>query len=436
MSLSRNGNTALDNDTSISRTPLSLHSPALPPHISVPTSTHQKVRREFAAQKHRPKEELRFYTDAAMALPAAARSAHAVEKVTKKGAVRFFKHNTTDSIMSELEAAVWSIYHINAPHHVPAKANAHYNRDNEYIGISTLELPNFRSTMDEPLEEKDLLKRSTVKALAIILTLSYILEEDDLHRGNMSRDGLRIDFDMSLWPVLGNFKEGTMIDWMYRPRDQERFCMTANDIDNFPDIKDAKPFYWPTIPQPIITEGARNVLSNFIPISRNAFPTKENILFKKLKDNPDFQYEKFKTLLKFLLISTDQYSTLITQHIRTDLSYHDTQKQNGKISDLLIEHLDTRKWKLRELLVAMPSFQEFLWAHGVRAKQEILQEFTEYNQGMRTRESMKRAKNPQRDTAKLYDNLIHLEDIKKTYNSIFREAKQIACPPLVTRKLR
>ena len=275
MSLSRNRDTTADNDTTVSRTPSPIHSPAIPHKSTAPTSTHQKMMCAFAAQKHRAKESMRLYTDAAMALPASARSAHAVEKVTKKGLVRFFKHNTTDSIMSELEAAVWSIYHINAPHHVPAKANAHFNRENEYVGISTTEIPSFRSTMDEPLEEKDLLKRSTVKALAVILTLSYILEEDDLHRGNMSKDGFRIDFDMSLWPVLGNFKEGTMIDWMYRPRDQERFCITANDIDNFPDIKDAKPFYWPTIPQPIITEGARNVLSNFIPISRNAFPTKK-----------------------------------------------------------------------------------------------------------------------------------------------------------------
>lgn len=409
--------------------------PEQPPVMTRQTSSYATLQREFAAQKHRPIDCMRFYADAAMALPDSAKSAHAVEKVTKKGKVLFFKHNTPGSLMSELEAAVWAIYHVVAPKHVPAKANAHFNSKNEYVGVSLQEIPDFQSTMDDPLAEKDLSDKSTVKGLAVILALSYILEEDDLHRGNMSKLGFRIDFDMSLWPVLGNFKEGTVIDWMYRPRDVERFCITTDDIDNFPDIKDAKPFYWPTIPQPIITEGARNVLSNFIPISRNAFPTIENLLFKKLKDNPDFIQEKFKTFLKFLLIDTDHYAMLINQHLRENLRNPDPHTQFKKISEIMVEHLEGRKKQLRDVLVKMPSFQSFLWSHGAAVKQEILAEFSEYNNGIREHEAAKRLKNPQRGEGVMFDTLIRLEDIKNNYTDIYREAKAYACAPMITQKL-
>jgi hypothetical protein len=411
------------NEDTVTR-PLALPaSPALKP---VRPITETNIANNYAAQKHRVVDSLRFFTDAAKALPDSAKSFHIVEKVLKKGSIWFFKHNVCGSKMSELEAVAWSYYHIVAPEYVPAKANAIYDRNGEYVGVSVQEIPNFQSTMDDPLTEADLLNKTIVKGLAIGLTLSYFFEEDDLHRGNMSKYGFRIDFDMSVWPVLGQFKDGSALDWMYRPCLEERFRITRKDIHNFPNITDAKPFYWPTKPQPIINEETRKVLSRFVPISKNAFPTVENGLFKKLKEDPVFKYYKYKTLLKCLLISNRNFEVLTKQHIRADLRHSDPRLHHIKIADMLVDHLDARKKQLRKVLVNMPGFQKFIWRHGETVKKEILQEFTAYNQQIKDSECKKWNKHPERSTAAMFHNRIHIEEVKNTYSEIFREAKQAA----------
>jgi hypothetical protein len=288
--------------------------------------------------------------------------------------------------------------------------------------------------MEEPLTEEDLKNPEIVKNLAINLAMSFFFEEDDLHRGNMSKMGYRIDFDMSLWPVFGHFKEGTKIDWMYRPYDQKYFPITARDIENFPDLMDAKPFYWPTKPQMVIIEKARKALSGYVPISKNAFPTIENGLFIRLKHDQTFIYHKFKTLLKCLLVSEHDYQNLIAQHLREDLRHTDPQFNQMKISAILSQHIEMRKQELRNVLINMPSFHNFLWRDGKKAMLEILQEFKEHNNNVRASETKKWMKDPSRATDPLFDSLINPVFIKQAYSSVFRDAKEIAINYGVTQK--
>lgn len=389
-------------------------------------STYQKLTNALSAKMHRSIHCLNSLTNAVISLPEVAKSSHPVQLMLKKGKAFFFKTNPAGSLMSELEACAWSFYHINSPQRVPAKAYAIFNSSGEYVGIGVQEIPGFRSIIDDQFTVNDLPNKDIVKGLANILALSYLFQEDDLHRGNMSKYGFRFDFDMSVWPVLGYFKKGTTLDWIYRTRDPKRFVITARDIDNFPDLVDATPFYWCTVPQKGVDERVYR-------LTKNAFDTTENAAFKQLKSDPVFIREKFKTMLKFLLISTDHYNMLSRQHIRNDLRHSDPEMKGMKITDIMTANIDARKKELRDVLVQMPTFREFLWRHGNEVLKEIKHEFKDYNMQITINESRKWDKYPDRSASILIERMVHLQDVKDTYNDIFREAKEYALAAPVAR---
>lgn len=381
---------------------------------------------ERAAPKHRLVERLNFFGDASAALPNSTKSFHLVEKVTYKNRNRFYKHNPEGSLMSALETVGWSLYHLIEPDYVPDKANTHYNRQGKSVGVSVAEIPNFSSIKESPLTELDLENEEILKGLAICMVLSWFFAEDDLHRGNMDKFGHRIDFDMSLYPVTGYFKESAFLH-VYRPCDPSRFNITERDIESFPKLTDANPFYWPTKPQPIIDEGTRNKLSSFLPISNNAFQCTDIELLKKLSDNPTFIYYKYRTMLKLSLLNKVHFEQRIQDHMPKGITHPDPKFSNVKIADLILDFIVNRQQQLRQTLVKMPSFQDFLLLSGEDAKTSILEAFATSNQKLRERERSKYAKHPDRPASILINNLIDPDEVEELYNNIFREMKDCAC---------
>ena len=413
----------INNDVSVTRPSPPVHSPV------------ELERPEDYPQKSRPKSALLFSNEPANALPESAKSFHVVEKVQYKGTLRFFKHNTPGSYMSELEAAAWSIYHLIAPGYVPEKVNAHYDSNGVFVGVSSKAIPGYIPALVKKLTDEDLNNPEIVKGNAIGTAMSYINEEEDYHTGNTDRNGMRIDFDMSIWPILGLFKEGKPIDWFYRTRDPSKFRMTANDINKFPDIADANPFYWPTKPQPFLREGTRQVLSKWVAISKNAFKSVENGVYKKLNKIDDFHYYKFRTFLKFLLLSDHMLGTAIKQHLRNDVTHTDARGKHHKVCDTLLRHLSDRKEQLRKTLVHMRTFQDFLASHGEKAMKEIRQEFADLNQHLIASEVRKWTKKPERSASTLINNMVDTDEVEKTYDDIFDEARQQAVKSMLNRKL-
>jgi hypothetical protein len=407
------------------------------PRIDRPRQS-RKIYNPYAAQKNRPKGALRFFRDNDNTKPKTTKSFHVVKPaiVLKNGERRFFKLNTKGSVMSELEAAGWSLYHIIAPQLVSAKANAHYNCNGDYIGVSSTEIQGFESLIDNPLTEEDLENEEIVSGLAVSLAMSYFFEEDDMHRGNMSKYGQRIDFDMTLWPVFAHYKTVSLADWSLRPYTQETFVITARDIDNFPDIKDANPYYWPTKLRSLAPEEVRKRFSGYIPASVNAYRSAESLVFQKLADPKynkhydKFVYHKFKTLLKCLLISTHNYNHLISQHVRSDLQNTDPALPRKKITDIITDHLDNRKKEMREVLLGMPSFQNFMFEHGKQAFAEIKAELEARNEHLESEEARKWNKHNDRSIELLLNGLVHIEEMQLEFDDIFTEAKNIACNAL------
>ncbi|VVC76542.1 hypothetical protein AQUSIP_18580 [Aquicella siphonis] len=225
-----------------------------------------------------------------------------------------------------------------------------------------------------PVTAKDLRNYRTIKGLAIGLTTSYIFEEDDCHTGNMSKDGKRIDFDMSPWPITYKFKKTGPIDWTFRDP-AARFPVTACDILNFPNLKDAAPFYWPTIPVRFIPEAFISAASKFFKTSNNAFPSQDNSLYQRLAKHPVFIHHKFSTLLKFLLTNDETYRSICTLHIRPE-----SQHENQSTVDMLVQHQAERLRAFKSEITKLPQFRDWLSLNGDTVLKNILYEFTEYNQ--------------------------------------------------------
>ncbi len=385
--------------------------------------------------KHRPANIYKKITEN---ISASFHAVYKVRKISPKNIshIYFFKQNKfnyLDSFMYELEETCNAFYRLIAPHHC-STSRAVYNKTNQNVAIISKEFPGFKSTREDPLQEedltinalaymsieqlealdermrkqnypleknddshivwegmvenrsgrdyikyqvtaKDLKNYRTVKGLAIGLTTSYLFEEDDLHTGNMSKDGKRIDFDMSLWPILFDFKETGPIDGTFR-NPYDRFKIAAEDIINFPNLTVADPFYWPTKPAPYIPESVLTALSLITNVTQNPFKSKDNLIYQKLATHPVFIYHKFVTLLKFILTDIQMYQNLMPLHMRDELFLYNKSKN---ISTTIADHLKNRINVFKEELLKIPHFKQFLKDNGDKAFKHILTEFSEQN---------------------------------------------------------
>lgn len=354
------------------------------------------------------------------------------KKLNPSSASFFFKKNQPDksqpysAYMPELESFCWGCYHFLVPNYVPQSTRAIYHpidKENNYIGVSSKAIPHFKSTRELPLRESDLVctildkgitiddlekldhetptddrfnlkddedtlvnlsiendnwvrisigdlrRYRMMKGLASGLMASYLFEEDDLHKGNMSSDGKRIDFDMSLWSILSKFKSSTFGDALSRKNNlATRYTIHEDDIRKFPNLQHATPYYWPT---------RAKTLSGYIASikSSNPWEADENKIYAKLAENPVFNYFKFQTLLKFILSGADIYHHIAELHVRPDIMY-----ENKYIVDILSEHLRCRIQSVKDTVINMPEFAQFITNHGASAFLKIRADIEANNQ--------------------------------------------------------
>lgn len=383
--------------------------------------------------------DISIFMDKQKALPEGDPTCHVVEEVQKNNYKWYFKHVRKGSeLLAPLEAAVWSWYHLIAPELVPENAHAYYDSSGQYVGLGVKAIANWRSFDKDEFNETDLANNECVSNLGISQMMSFIFEEDDYTRRNGTKKGQRIDMDMSVRPVLGFFKKGTFFDGVYRPYSTEMFLPTAYDIENFPDIKNAKPFYWATTSNPYVpTAPLRTLVGKMTSPDKsstvNDFSQRNNDDFKKLATNPTYIYSKFRTLLKFILLDTSNFMFLAKQHIRNDLPHPDPRYKNKKITEVLTDHIDLRKRQFREVLVRMDSFHTFLLDYGQQAKKEIMQEIAMQND----KAVAHWLKHDGENVENLAESLIHTDNIERNFDEVFAEMMKYFNPaePAVSQRL-
>lgn len=415
-----------DEDTSKTRPSPPNFPPVIPAIIISSTSFLFKT---IGAQKHRGIDSAYFQKLKTQAKNSAeaARTCHLTFKLEKRGQIQFFKCNHANSIMSELEAAAWAILNLVVPGFVPKKTNVYRDSEGDIVGVCSQEIPNFKSFRYDRLTEEDLLNADLKKRMAIGTTASYWAQEEDYHIENGNKYGQRIDFDMTFWPLLGLFKDIDKLSYIYRPPSADRYRITPEDILHFPDLqgKGSKPWYWPTT-QPEALKVGSSALPSWA-ISRNAFSEEQNEIIKKLKNDPVFIYNKFKTLLKFMIMSDHNYKAVIKQHIRKGLRHPDPLLSQKNLVDIFTDHVIARKNEVREVLVKMEAFQDFMTEYGKQVWQEIKAEINQQNVSLREREFHKSKKNPLRPIKYLLNHLIDNKELKLNYKQVFAEMKIEAC---------
>ncbi len=231
----------------------------------------------------------------------------------------------------------------------------------------------------------DFRKFRIIKGLAIGLTASYIFGEDDLHRNNMSKDGKRIDFDMSLWLILFGLKDMWFVERKLRQPNKNAHNVTERDIVNSPILEDAQPYHWPAKPPGFLQSVAMRSTSG----AANAFSKEASAIYHKLAPpKPDeqgvtplesaatkvYRHYKYATLLKFIISNESIYRNIGLLHIRKD-----RELESKNAVETLARFQAERIQRFKDVLVRIPEFGEFLKADGDRLLQAMLLEFEEHN---------------------------------------------------------
>lgn len=258
---------------------------------------------------------------------------------------------TVDNIkLAQLEAFFCACQQLLTPHQAP-KARVIYEKG-RVVGIYSEQLPDFKAIGTENISNE--LLAQYAKELARILMSALLLEEDDLHRHNFSLK-YRIDFDGMFWPLMHRLKGkrfGTSPDIA--------FPITAEDLRHFPNIHHSNPFYWPTKNHPLY-------------FLKNDYRAAECAAFASLAHHPTFINEKFHMLLKFVLLSSQQFSVLAKLHLDFegvfDLSFIEQFEQ----------HLLQRQQQVRQVLQTLNEFTDWLQTQGQHALDALIADVRTFN---------------------------------------------------------
>ncbi|MGC1181790.1 Dot/Icm T4SS effector AnkK/LegA5 [Legionella sp.] len=204
------------------------------------------------------------------------------------------------------------------------------------------------------------------ESLASILTTSYTMEEDDLHKGNFgfyivekNRKPhvvfFKIDHDLMFVDSIMGFHIRRPFHLFHGP---SAFDITVEDLLSFPNLKHSANSYWPT---------KFGYLAN--PIDNKEYHSwAENKAFANLATNSEFKKVKWKTFYKHILIPTE----LIERTLR---DCADFQNPIDRAHIALLTHaMVARVAALRAVLFSIKEFREFVVGLDERENESLLAE--------------------------------------------------------------
>lgn len=216
-------------------------------------------------------------------------------------------------------------------------------------------------------QEKANLLSIDYDSLAQILTTSYTLEEDDLHKGNfgfyiverLDKPHVvffKIDHDLMFVDSIMSFAVRRQFHWF---DGASAFDIKGADLLNFPRLSYSSNFYWPTKPS--------HFLSN--PFNSKEYHTKREVdSFSHLSENEAFTKAKWLSFYKHILIPAD----LIALTLEQCLDQNDPQDK-AKIS-LLLNATIARQAHLKAVLFSLREFREFVSQLSPEEKEALHQD--------------------------------------------------------------
>lgn len=233
-------------------------------------------------------------------------------------------------------------------------------------------------------------------SLACILTGSYTLEEDDLHKGNfgfylVEKQGkpqvvfFKVDHDLM-------FTNSAMSFYHIRPQhlfyDEHAFDITANDLLDFPKLTDSANTYWPTKLNPIAH-----------PWSEKEFCDEAEVAaFADLAHNKEFKKAKWLNFYKHILIPPELNQAVLEQ------CFDKNKAADRAHMALIIRAMIARQAKLRAMLFSLNEFQVFQQELTKKEKYALLKEVASHCPKQQRRSLIAKLKNT------LFDSPIALEE--------------------------
>ncbi len=219
-----------------------------------------------------------------------------------------------------------------------------------------------------------------LKGMAIGLTASHIFEEDDCHQNNISKDGKRVDFDMSMWPLVYKINDKGIIASIRRMPVALARAVAKEDIINFPDISVVQPFFWPTRETPLFSDETHDFLNRIITLPNNRYTSAAVSINKCLSKNPVVIHYKYQTMLKYILSNASMYEKLALLHMPEE-----TQYQSKLLYKVLAGEHNQRIIDFERALGNIPEFIDFFFQHGEHVLQEFLSDLAKHNDLYQTR---------------------------------------------------
>lgn len=196
-----------------------------------------------------------------------------------------------------------------------------FDDNDKLVGTLSIAIDGFKpfNFLEEPIPTDPALKELAIpstktlieKNFMSILLGRYFFDDDDAHPHNVGFSGshsVDIDFDMCWYWFTIYMKEARPVIGVPK----QRVSFTLKDWENFPIIKDAKPYHWPAYNRPgqetLFTGLPDAALQQVLP-KAYADPTQ----FQRLASSLDAQTQKLASALKLLL-------TYQPQVIRTRLA--------------------------------------------------------------------------------------------------------------------
>lgn len=200
-------------------------------------------------------------------------------------------------------------------------------------------------------------------SLASILTTSYTLEEDDLHKGNfgvyfVKKDNkphavfFKIDHDLMLSDSIMSHYHTRLFNWLHG---QGAFEVTARDLIGFPNLMDSQNFYWPTRRQ-LIHGGGNKAFTS----------AGEREAFRSLARSATFCKYKWQSFYKHILVPDELIVKSLAKHL-------DKQDPKDRARIAAITHaVLVRQARLRAVLFSIKEFREAVTAMDEDDKRRII----------------------------------------------------------------
>ncbi len=188
-----------------------------------------------------------------------------------------------------------------------------------------------------------------MESLAQVLTTSYSLEEDDLHKGNLGFYVVRknskphvvffkIDHDLMLADSVISHCHSRFTSWL---RGAGAFEITKRDLVHFPRLTDSQNYYWPTVKRPILGVGSKAYTSD---VEVNAFAA--------LATSKEFCRIKWLAFYKHVLIPPAFIEQSLSKHLDNN------DPDDRAYIALITQSVVLRQAKLRAVLFSIPEFRD------------------------------------------------------------------------------